>query len=377
MMVGLWSAPLRSDAPKVRTVRVPDGGLQPQVAVGADGALHLIYFRGPPESGDLFYVASRDGGRSFGKPLKVNRGEGSAVALGNIRGAQLALGRKDRVHVAWMGSRVAEPKAPGGQAPMLYTRLAADGLAFEPERNLISKRVGIDGGGFVAADGEGRVYVAWHAPAERAAGEGGRRVWLSRPADDGASFASEEAVFDEPTGACGCCGMKAYADRRGRAHILYRSARETVNRDIYLLSSSTPGGPFRGVKVHPWPAASCMMSMSAFAEFGGQLLCAWETEYNVYFAKADPETLSLSAAVAASGESRPRKFPVLAVDKEGRILLAWAEGMGWGRGGAAAWQIFDAERRPLAGAAGRAGGVPAWSLVAACVDADGVFVTIY
>jgi len=39
--------------------RVPEGGLQPQVATSADGAVHLVYFLGEPRRGDLFYTRSR------------------------------------------------------------------------------------------------------------------------------------------------------------------------------------------------------------------------------------------------------------------------------------------------------------------------------
>lgn len=47
---------------------------------------------------------------------------------------------------------------------MLYTRLNDAGDGFEPQRNVIQKRPGLDGGGSIAADAEGNVYVAWHAP---------------------------------------------------------------------------------------------------------------------------------------------------------------------------------------------------------------------
>src|SRR5262249_8938066 len=43
-------------AATVTIERVPDGGLQPQVALAPDGTLHLLYFRGEPAHGDLFYV---------------------------------------------------------------------------------------------------------------------------------------------------------------------------------------------------------------------------------------------------------------------------------------------------------------------------------
>src|SRR5438552_2742418 len=88
----------------VKTVRIPDGGIQPQAAVDDKGAIHLIYFKGDAAKGDIFYVRSTDGGSTFSAPLRVNSQPGSAVAVGTIRGAHLALGRDGRVHVAWNGS---------------------------------------------------------------------------------------------------------------------------------------------------------------------------------------------------------------------------------------------------------------------------------
>src|SRR5262245_26983337 len=109
-------------ADRVTLLRVPQGGIQPQVAVDAHGTVHLVYYRGDPRQGDLFYARSSDG-TTFSEPIPVNSQPGSAIAAGNIRGAHLAVGKNGRAHVAWMGADKAEPRAPGGAAPMLYTRL--------------------------------------------------------------------------------------------------------------------------------------------------------------------------------------------------------------------------------------------------------------
>jgi hypothetical protein len=80
--------------------------------------------------------------------------------------------------------------------------------------------------------------------------------------------------------------------------------------------------------------------------------------------------------VAAPGEGKGRKHPRIAVNNRGiaannrgEILLEWTEGTAWQRGGAVAWQIFDAQGKEVA-ARGSAPGVPVWSFgaVAACVD---------
>lgn len=84
----------------------------------------------------------------FSDPIRVNSVSGTAVAIGNIRGARVAVDRRGRAHVAWNGSRkMADP-----------------------------------------ADQQGRVYVFWHAPIPGHRGEDSRRVWMARSDDDGKTF---------------------------------------------------------------------------------------------------------------------------------------------------------------------------------------------
>jgi hypothetical protein len=109
---------------RVELRRVPDGGVQPQAGIDSKGVIHLIYLTGDPSHSDIGYARSADGGATWSQPIRVNSQAGSALAIGTVRGAQLALGRNGAVHVAWMGSRESEPKAPRGLAPMLYARLS-------------------------------------------------------------------------------------------------------------------------------------------------------------------------------------------------------------------------------------------------------------
>src|SRR5438093_2923867 len=75
-----------AEGAKVKLTRVPEGGIQPQVAVDEKGIVHLLYYKGPEGRGDLFYVKSDDGGASWSAPLRVNSQSGSAIAIGTIRG---------------------------------------------------------------------------------------------------------------------------------------------------------------------------------------------------------------------------------------------------------------------------------------------------
>ncbi len=360
----------------VTVLRVPDKGIQPQVAADSRGTVHVIYFAGDPVGGDIFYIRSEKRGDTFSRPIRVNSGPGSAIAIGNIRGAHVALGKSGRVHVAWNGSGKAEPKGPGGATPMLYARLNDAGTAFEPQRNVMRSAAGLDGGGSVAADEAGNVYVAWHAPGPDAKGEGSRCVWVARSTDDGKTFTPEKRANAEPTGACGCCGLRAFADAKGTVYVLYRAAREDVHRDTYLLSSADKGDQFRSEKVHEWELNACPMSSAAFAEGAGGVAAAWETNGQVYYCRIDQATGKRSPPVAAPGEAKGRKHPAIAVNAEGKTVLVWTEGMGWNKGGSLAWQVFDKGGTPT-GEKGRADGMPTWSLVAVFARPDGGFTVLY
>src|SRR5215510_6431047 len=78
----------RADTGSVVLVRVPGNGIQPEAVVDSRGTMHVLYFAGEPQAGDLFYVRSKDYGQTFSVPVRVNSQPGSAIAIGTIRGGQ-------------------------------------------------------------------------------------------------------------------------------------------------------------------------------------------------------------------------------------------------------------------------------------------------
>lgn len=363
---------------QVKVLTTPDGGIQPQAVIDARGTVHLVFYVGDPAGGNLYYARLLPGESGFSRAMRVNAQDGSAIAMGTIRGAQLAVGKNGRIHVAWNGSGRGKIVNPSGGSPMLYSRLNDAGVAFEAERNLMTCTTALDGGGTVAADGAGRVFVAWHGRTSGApAGEDARRFFITRSEDEGQTFATERAAIDRATGACGCCGSRAFVDRSGDVWALYRAATGGIKRDMILLESSDHGTRFVDRVLHPWEINLCPMSSEAFAEGPAGIVAGWESEGKVFFLRIDPDPLRFTPPTAPRGRPAGQKHPALAVNQIGETILVWAEGTGWARDGALAWQVFDAQNNPT-GEKGRISlGIPVWSLATVVATPDGGFLIIH
>jgi len=366
---------LGRDVPMIRTMRVPDGGIQPQVAAQGD-TIHLIYFTGDPKAGDVNYARSTDGGRTFAKAIRVNSEPASALAVGTVRGPRMAVGKDGRVHVAWMGSDRATPRGPGNSVPMLYTRLNDAGDAFEPQRNIIAEHPGLDGGGTVAADERGNVYVVWHAPGKaKEESEQGRVVWVAPSTDEGKTFAPEHRFNRDDAGVCACCNLDAYIDPRGALLVLYRTASERVHRDIHVARMSFDDGRGAETTVDHLEVGICVMSTASMARRATDTVAAWERRGEVLVSALDANG-QISLPLVPIGTGNNRKHPRLAVNKLGQTLVVWTEDTSWNKGGSIAWQLLDKTLKPV-GPIGNARGLPTWGTAAVFPTSDGRFTIIY
>ncbi|MCR9296766.1 MAG: hypothetical protein NXI32_29005 [bacterium] len=393
ILAAFISATLAEDIPQVRVARVPDQGLQPQIEVGTEGEIHLIYFRGAPEAGDLYYCRLTDAeSLEWTQPIRVNSQIGSAVATGTIRGAQMALGKSDRVHVAWNGSGQAKPKGiahPGlptdspyrFSAPMLYSRMNETGDAFEEQRNLMTHTYALDGGGSVAADPQGLVYVVWHANSIQQTGaeEADRAVWVAKSEDGGQTFSAETRANEDDTGACGCCGLHAFCSSDGRLWVMYRTATDKVHRDMHVLTEDPSQQKYESRLLGRWKAAICVMSTSDICSTPKEIFAAWENDECIQLlglSESAPESKRGRPWTSLGGRS-PHKHPRLAINNKGQMLLVWTEGTSWNNGGDIAWQLFDRTGSPIRRANGRAKGLETWSFAAAYANEDGSFTIVY
>jgi hypothetical protein len=375
MLTGLSAGVLsfraaESSVPRVELMKLPEGGIQPQAVMDERQVLHVLYFKGAPAGGDLYYMRRLPHAGGLSTPVRVNSVPASALATGSVRGGQLTVGANGRPHVAWYGAQEIDV-AGSKRRPVWYTRLANGSPQFEPQVNVATMSKGIDGA-TVAADGGGNVYVAWHGQGPQE-GEAHRTVYVARSVDQGAHFSTEAPVAQASTGACACCGLRAIVDTAGTANILFRSATEGVSRDAAWLTLS--GAAAKPVVLQTWTLKACPMSTFALTQDGQSLAAAWETEQQIYFSRLNPGTRTFSAPVAMDGPPG-RKHPSLATNAAGVALVSWTEGTGWARGGTLAWEAVDRSGKRLV-ARSNAAMVPVWGLVSVVSRADGSFLILH
>jgi hypothetical protein len=356
----------------VSVERLPESGLQPQ-AIAIDGSTHLIYLTGDPKAADIVYRKRINQG-DWSVPMRVNSQTGSAIAIGTIRGPQMAIGRSGRVHVVWNGSSIAEPKPTHGGSQMLYARLTDDGKFFSPQRNLMTATHELDGGGSVAADARGSVQVFWHASPAGVSGETNRAVYVATSGDDGLTFAAERVASPAGTGACGCCGLTAFANAGGDTFVLFRSARTLMQRDMTLLASIGGRIDFKEMLTDRWLVGACPMSSAGIAAVGDQVWAAWETDGRIQLARF--ANGAWTTKLPAVGSLQGAKHPRIAINTRGEALVVWTEGTGWQKDGSLAWQVFDEHGQPTSDQ-GRREGVPVWSYATAYSQPDGGFVILH
>ena len=170
--------------------------------------------------------------------------------------------------------------------------------------------------------------------------------------------------------------MQGTASPDGRVMLLYRSAEESVNRDMYLLSSDNGGESFRSSVLQRWRIDACPMSSEAFIHTSSGTWGAWETRERVFLAPLDGSADESVRPRMATEEMTKQKHPAFAVNDSDEVLLVWTEGTGWQRGGSFAWQLYD-ERGRATTSRGRSPGIPVWSFAAAYARPDGSFVILY
>jgi hypothetical protein len=288
-------------------------GDPPEVAVADDGAVYVAWTARAAETGHattLYLSASRDGGKSFDAPVKVNDDAGAGVHGMH----SLALGRDGRVYLAWLDER------------NLHTHEEM-------------KTVGTAG----AKQASGGMH-----------GEQNREVFFAASADGGRTFAPNRRVASE---ACPCCKTALAISPEGRIYLGWRQVLPGDFRHIAVAASADGGETFNAptiVSDDRWELRGCPVSGPALAAGDGETLrVLWYTageagRPGLYSAESSDGGRTFAPRRAVR-EGTLRGTPLLLKDERGGLVAVF-EGAGES-GSNGLWQARLGEAMSGAGGA--------------------------
>ena len=352
---------------QVRVESVLEDGIQPQVLVDAKGVVHLVYLKGDPKACDIRYTHRASSDTNWAEPITVNSIPQSAIAIGTIRGAQMALGRSGSVQVIWNGNTGGK-KEMMMRAPLLHARLGQGAKAFTPQQNLMGDTTALDGGASIAANAKGHVSVVWHAAAPGAKGEVTRLVYARTSMDDGSTFSAAEPLNTAQPGVCPCCSLRAHVSDDDTLTVLYRSAMTPTARGMTLITRKAERSTL--TKLDDWTIAMCPMSSASLMPAAQTLRAAWENDGQIVTG-----LMGTPASAVQKVGPKNAKHPVLAQNTKGQTLIASVIGSGWNKAGRLHWDLLDAQGRNTDSGDGEK--LATWSYAAVYARPDGSFVVIH
>ena len=374
----VWTNILFAAGPKVAFEKTPHGGIQPQAIIDARGTLHLLYYKGKPREGDLYYVSRTKGERSFSAPLKVNNIAGSACCIGSIFRARMAIDRDGFVHVLWNGSfgfvkkqweKKGKQRTPEEFTYLFYARLADDRKSFRQQVNLNRNTYGLDGNGSITVDRNGVIRVFWHAKIK---GRPDRMAFMVQSTNRGKSFSMEKTITRSPLGVCECCTLEAFSSSSGKTFVAYRTAEKT-GRDTVIFSAEKHDNAFKEIHRHSWKTFTCPASTFAFAEDAQRIYAAWETKGHIY----TKDLLSSAESIKVSSSKNNCKYPSIAINSKGDRLTTWSTNTGWGKGGYIQYKLTNRDGTLISQSNLPGHSPAAYSFSGACTLATGDFVIFY
>lgn len=231
-------------------------GDPPNVRASADGVIYVAWTASVEANGkkgtNLMLSVSRDGGRSFLAPVKVN--DDSAPASHGMH--SLAIDGKNRVFMAWLDERNVKPEEKAAiEEPM-------------PEYEIVKIHEG--------ANHQKQTPKPEAQKTEET--EPNSEIFYAISTDGGATFSANKKIYSD---VCACCKTSAIIAPGGEIHVSWRQVFAGDFRHIVVASSRDGGATFSApvvVSDDQWQINACPVSGASLAAIDGKKLeIAWFT----------------------------------------------------------------------------------------------------
>ena len=277
---------------------------QPQLAIEGPKAV-IAYGAG----NDVFAAVSTDAGASFAKPVKV--GNAGFISLGRHRGPRVAISGGAIVIAAIAG------KLGKGQDGELFAWRSTDNGKSWSKPTQISDVPGAAREGLqaLAAGPNGVFFATWLDLRKK-----GMRLMATVSKDAGTTWSPNFLVYESPeSNICECCHPSAAIAADGTIHVMFRNWLGG-SRDMWLATSRDNGKSFTAKKVGEgtWVLNACPMDGGGLAvKPNGDVVTSWRREQKIFWTDGP----SFQAPNWAGKDS------ALALDSNGKPVIAWTEGM--------------------------------------------------
>jgi hypothetical protein len=258
--------------------KAPQHPQQPQLAVDAKGAIHVVYGTGDT----VYYTRSDDSDKSFAPAVDLP--PVAHMSLGMRRGPRLAV-----TGAAICVTAIGGKQGKGRDGDVLAMRSTDGGATWSDAVRVNdvadSAREGLHA---MAAGPKGEMCCVWLDLRNRKS-----EVMASVSTDGGETWGKNVLVYRSPSGSvCECCHPSVAIGEDGKVHVLFRNSLDG-KRDMYVATSSDGGKTFAAAtKLGPgsWTLEACPMDGGAIAvDRSGQLITAWRRDKTV-FVSADAST---------------------------------------------------------------------------------------
>ena len=320
--------------------------------VAASGAFVAVVWGASRDAqADVFLAVSRDGGSTFGSPVRVNATAGEA-RLGGELPPRVALARRPGAAVPDLAVLWTTRSDTTG---IKLARSSDGGKTFSTPVTLQSAGAAGDRGWpAVVFDGRAAVHAIWldHRGLATNRGSGAGHAAHQRAAEhDGVAMARKSGLYYAAAGSkasperqltagvCYCCKTALASGADGSLYAAWRHVYEGNLRDIAFTMSRDGGRSFSSpvrVRHDGWAIAGCPDDGPAMAvDARGAVHLAWPTVIGgsdpqgaiFYASTRDGSTFTPGLRVPTFGGAKP-SHPQIVIDRRGRLFVAWDESTG-------------------------------------------------
>jgi hypothetical protein len=289
--------------------------------------------------GDIFLAVSRDGGRTFSSPARVNSVDGDARISGEIAPRVALLSRSGMpdplITVTW--------NAKEGTTQIRTARSRDGGRTFAEEVNLQANgALGDRGWQASTLDARGRLHTIWLDHRAMAAAKTTADPSQHQGEHDGVAMAQRSGLYYAADGVperelfkgvCYCCKTALATGPNGEIYAAWRHVFAGNMRDMGFTMSRDGGktfSPLLRVNQDGWSIQGCPDDGPAMAVDGlGTVHLVWPTVKNeqgviLYATSKDGRAFTTPVRIPTLGGPKP-SHPQIAVAGSGRAFVAWDE----------------------------------------------------